>query len=252
MKIISWNVNGLRSILTKNFDQFLIDSNADIVCLQETKVYEAVTPAIPHYKNTYFNHSELKKGYSGTGTFCNEAPMSVRLIDLDAKHPEGRILLSDHTGFVLVNVYVPNAKADLSRLAYRSKIWDTAFSDFLKDVKKDKPVIVCGDLNVAHQPIDLANPEANHYSPGFTDEERAGFDRYLDIGLVDVFRKFHDNEPNHYSWWSYRSGARARNIGWRIDYFLASEELLPKISSCRILKDVGGSDHAPLELIMDA
>ena len=251
MKIISWNVNGLRSIMSKDFDKFLLLERPDIICLQETKVYASVCPDIEFYDHAYFNHSEVKKGYSGTGTFCRIKPSNVRLIDLDKNHSEGRILVSDHDDFLLVNVYVPNAKADLSRLGYRANIWDAAFKDFLKDLKQVKPVIVCGDLNVAHQPIDLANPEANHFSPGFTDEERAGFEGYLELGFVDVFRRFHENQPNHYSWWSYRAGARARNVGWRIDYFLATETLLPKISSCKILKNVYGSDHAPLELIIN-
>lgn len=250
IRILTWNVNGLRSALKKNFISFLAKENPDVLCLQETKTYAAVCPDIDHYKVKYFHHSEQKKGYSGTAFFSHWEPKSLQCIDVDAQHPEGRILLSEFSSFYLVNVYVPNAQPELRRLAYRSQVWDVALKNFLTQLKAQKPLIVCGDFNVAHQTIDLARPEANHFSPGFTDEERRGFSAYLEIGLVDVFRHLHPNESGHYTWWSYRARAREKNVGWRIDYFLVSEEILPCVKDCKILNKIEGSDHAPVELVL--
>ena len=250
VKIISWNVNGLRSVLAKNFYAFVDEHRPDILCLQETKAYAAVCPKISGFENVYFNHCEIKKGYSGTAIFARVKPIDVRCLDVDSQHPEGRIIIAEFASFFLINTYVPNSQSELQRLAYRTKIWDKAFRTLLIKLEKSKPVLWCGDLNVAHMSIDLAHPESNHFSAGFTDEERNSFSEHLDAGFVDVFRKFYPDVRQQYSWWSYRMHAREKNVGWRIDYFLASQKLLPYISSCRILTHVMGSDHAPVELTL--
>lgn len=249
-KIISWNVNGLRSILGKNFNQFVEEHQPDILCLQETKVYGNVCPEISGFTHKYFNHCEVKKGYSGTAILMNKEPIQVRLLDVDPKHPEGRIIVAEFETFYLVNTYVPNAQSELQRLPYRVGIWDANFRKLLVDLQTKKPILWCGDLNVAHCPIDLENPETHHFHAGFTDQERQSFTQTLDCGLVDIFRDLHPDLPKQYSWWSYRARARERNVGWRIDYFVASKSLMPRVDSCEILADVMGSDHAPVQLIM--
>ena len=252
VKIVTWNVNGLRSILRKNFYAFTAQQKPNILCLQETRVDADTCPKIEGFKYIYFNHSTAKKGYAGTAIFSDIEPLSVRCLDADAEHPEGRILVAEFKKFFLVNTYVPNSQGDLQRLPYRIKVWDATVRSLVKKLQTTKPVLWCGDLNVAHQPIDLSYPDVNHFSAGFTDEERQSFAEHLDAGLVDVFRYFYPQTPNQYTWWSYRMRARERNIGWRIDYFLASKQLLPSIKGCRILSDILGSDHAPVQVEMKA
>lgn len=247
MKLISWNVNGVRSMLKKGFLDFLSQENPDIICLQETKArQEDVQLELEGY-HQYWNAAE-KKGYSGTCVFTKEKPLSAQNgIGMDPHDNEGRTITLEYLGFYMVNVYVPNSKRDLSRLEYRQKQWDVDFLDYLKRLELKKPVIVCGDLNVAHTEIDLTYPKANVNNHGFTKEERAGFNNMLESGFIDTFREFH-KEPGHYTWWSPFSHARERNIGWRIDYFLISSSLRLKLVSASILKDVMGSDHCPVTI----
>ena len=251
VRIISWNVNGLRAILDKNFNAFLAAYQPDVLCLQETKVYAEVCPQMVGFKEFYFNHCETRKGYSGTAILSQISPISVRCLDVDIEHPEGRIIIAEYASFYLINTYVPNAKSDLQRLPYRVQIWDKAIRNLLLKLEKMKPVLWCGDLNVAHQPIDLEHPEANHFSAGFTDEERNSFSEHLKAGFVDVFRHFYPDKAKQYTWWSYRMRAREKNVGWRIDYFVASPKLVPHITSCKILSTVMGSDHAPIALELE-
>lgn len=247
MKIISWNVNGIRSVLKKGFLEFLSTHNPDILCLQETKATSSdVDLDLPQY-HQYWNSAQ-KKGYSGTCIFTKEKPLSVvNGILLDIHDLEGRTITLEYPTFYLVNVYVPNSKRDLSRLEYRSTQWDVDFLKYLKALEKKKPVIFCGDLNVAHTEIDLSYPKGNEKNHGFTPEERAGFDRIVEAGFIDTFREF-EKGPGHFTWWSPFSNCRQRNVGWRIDYFLISPALRPKLKSSSILKDVMGSDHCPVEL----
>jgi len=245
VKLISWNVNGLRAVLKKNFLEFLDAEKPDVLCLQETKctpdVVEQLWPA--HY-TTYWNSAE-KKGYSGTAIFTRTRPLNViPHIDIVEHDKEGRVLAAEYKDFFLVNVYVPNSKRDLSRLTYRQK-WDRDFLAYLKKLEKIKPVIFCGDLNVAHSEIDLANPKANVHNHGFTPEERAGFSALVQAGFIDTFREF-EKGGGHYTWWSPMSGARSRNIGWRIDYFLISKSLRPRLKSAFIHSKILGSDHCPI------
>lgn len=251
VQLITWNVNGLRAILTKNFYDFVKTYQPDVLCLQETKLYDTVCPKIDGFKYTYFNHCEIKRGYSGTAIFSQIEPINVRCMDVDEQSPEGRIIIAEFKAFYLINTYVPNSQSDLRRLSYRVQVWDKAIRTLLLKLEKIKPILWCGDLNVAHCPIDLSNPDANHFNAGFTDEERQSFTEHLDAGFTDVFRIFHPNQLQQYSWWSYRMRARERNIGWRIDYFIASPQLLPHISACNILPQVLGSDHAPVQLLLD-
>ena len=245
MKLISWNVNGLRSVLRKNFLDFLQSESPDILCLQETKASpDDVEQLWPSTYTTYWNSAQ-KKGYSGTVIFTKKRPITVSNgIKLAHHDNEGRVLTADYPDFFLVDVYVPNSKRDLSRLGYRQE-WDRDFLKYLKKLERKKPVIFCGDLNVAHTEIDLANPKTNTGNHGFTPEERAGFDAIVKAGFVDTFRVF---EPagGHYTWWSPMSGARARNVGWRIDYFLISASLRPRLKRAFIRSDVPGSDHCPV------
>lgn len=252
MRLICWNVNGIRSVLRKGTFQEVLDLDPDILCLQETK---ACTDTIPElelmqFPHRYFHHAD-KKGYSGTAILSKIKPISVKMEfpnDPD-KHPqEGRVMTATFAKFFLVNVYVPNSKHGLTRLPYRDKYWDPEFREYLTMLAQKKPVIVCGDLNVAHTELDIANPKANRNNAGFTDQERANFTQLLDAGFIDTFRYSHPNEPDHYSWWSYRTNARERNIGWRIDYFLVSDKLKPKLKSATIYTDITGSDHAPIGL----
>jgi len=249
MKLISWNVNGIRAALKKGFSEFLTEQNPDIICLQETKARPeqvAELDAIDYFR--YWNSAE-KKGYSGTAIFSKEEPLSVtRGIEIEEHDQEGRVITAEFETFYLVTVYVPNSKRGLLRLDYRQK-WDQDFCNYLVDLKSKKPVIFCGDLNVAHKEIDLARPKPNKKNAGFTIQERSGFDRFISNGFIDTFRHF-NVRPHHYTWWSYMHGARAKNLGWRIDYFCVSEDLIEKVSSSRILADVRGSDHCPVLLVL--
>lgn len=246
MKLISWNVNGLRAVMRKNFAQFLAAEAPDILALQETKCTEAdVVPDWPGY-TAYWNSAE-KKGYAGTAILSRHAPISVSTgLGISEHDREGRVVTAEFDGFYLVCVYVPNSQRELARLPYRQQ-WDRDFLKYLKSLEARKPVLCCGDLNVAHQERDLARPKDNTRNHGFTSEERAGFSAMMDAGFVDTFRAF-ETEGGHYTWWSPMNKARERNIGWRIDYFLASGCLLPRIAKAWILKDVEGSDHCPVAL----
>lgn len=247
VKLISWNVNGLRAVLKKNFLEFLATVQPDILCLQETKCHpDQVEQLWPASYTTFWNSAE-KKGYSGTAIFTKSRPLKVTPHLGIAEHDrEGRVLTAEFADFFLVNVYTPNSKRELSRLPYRQQ-WDKDFLAHLKKLEKKKPVIWCGDLNVAHTEIDLANPKANVRNHGFTPEERAGFDAFVAAGFVDTFREF-EKGGGHYTWWSPMSGARGRNIGWRLDYFLISAALRPRLKSASILPHVTGSDHCPVTI----
>ena len=229
MKIISWNVNGIRAVLKKGFLDFINDFNPDIICIQETKAHpEQVDLDLDNYKYKYWN-SATKKGYSGTAIFSKIKPISVQNdMNIEKHDDEGRVICMELKNYFLVTVYTPNSKRDLSRLEYRSKEWDRDFLIYLKELEKIKPIIFCGDLNVAHKEIDLKNPKTNKRNAGFTDEERLGFDNYINSGFLDTFRMY-NKEPNHYTWWSYMFNSRAKNVGWRIDYFCISEILKKKI-----------------------
>jgi exodeoxyribonuclease-3 len=249
MKIISWNVNGIRAIAKKDFFKDLEKMNPDILCLQETKAQDDQVAEVLNSVNEYFSFSNSaeKKGYSGTTVLSKTKPISVlRGIGIDEHDNEGRVLGLEFDDFFLVNVYVPNSGNELKRLGYRQN-WDKAFYDFLKSLEENKPVIVCGDFNVAHTEIDLARPKPNYNkSAGYMQEEIDGMDRFLSGGFKDTFRLFNPGLKEAYSWWSYRAGARERNIGWRIDYFLVSDSMVPSIKSADILSDVRGSDHCPV------
>jgi exodeoxyribonuclease-3 len=246
MKIISWNVNGIRAVLKKNFMEFMNEHNPDIICLQETKASEEqVDLKLENYPYKYWN-SAVKKGYSGTAIFSKYAPVSVENdLKIEKHDMEGRVITFELNNYYLITVYTPNSKRDLSRLNYRNKEWDVDFLNYLKKLEKKKPVVFCGDLNVAHNEIDLKNPKTNKKNAGFTLEEREGFNNLVDSGFVDTFRMF-NSEEGHYTWWSYMFNARARNIGWRIDYFCASNIIKNKITKSIILPEVLGSDHAPI------
>ncbi len=261
MKIISWNVNGIRAVHKKNlFVPFVKKYKPDIICLQETKAEQHQSEVdLPDYEE-YWN-SATRKGYSGTAIFTKTKPISI-LLDIpkdiakkfkltadeygDA-NAEGRVIAAEFKDFYIVTVYTPNAKDDLSRVPLRHKVWDRAFLAYMQMLEKKKPVIFCGDLNVAHTPDDLARPKENVGKKGFTDEEREGFQNFVDAGFVDTFRMFTKGN-GHYTWWSHFAGARARNVGWRIDYFLVSSKLKSKVKSAKILPDVMGSDHCPILL----
>ena len=247
MKFISWNVNGIRAVLKKGFMDFLEQENPDIICLQETKAHkEQVDINLEGYPFDYWN-SAIKKGYSGTAIFSKKKPLNVIYdMDIEVHDQEGRVITLEFEDYYLVTVYTPNSKRELLRLEYRQE-WDKDFLNFLKELEKKKPVIFCGDLNVAHKEIDLKNPKTNRRNPGFTDEERASFDNIVDSGFTDTFREF-NSEGGHYTWWSYMFQARKKDIGWRIDYFCVSENLKSKLKDAYILKDVLGSDHAPIAL----
>ena len=244
MKLISWNVNGLRAIMGKNFMEFFNEADADIFCLQETKLQEGqIDMNLPGY-HQYWNYAE-KKGYSGTAIFTKKEPKNVTYgIGIDEHDREGRVGFDD---FFMVDVYTPNSQNELARLDYRMT-WEDAFREYLLKLKESKPVIVTGDMNVAHKEIDLKNPKTNRRNAGFTDEERGKMTELLDSGFIDTFRDFYPDATEIYSWWSYRFKARERNSGWRIDYFLVSEELKERLSDAKIHTEVAGSDHCPVEL----
>ena len=245
MKFISWNVNGIRAVLKKGFMDFLQEQNPDIICLQETKAHkEQVDISLDNYPFDYWN-SAVKKGYSGTAIFSKKEPLNIIYgIGIEEHDQEGRVITAEFEDYYLVTVYTPNSKRELLRLEYRQQ-WDIDFLKFVKELEKKKPVIFCGDLNVAHKEIDLKNPKTNRRNPGFTDEERASFDNIESAGFIDTFREF-NVEGGHYTWWSYMFQARTKDIGWRIDYFCISESLKSKLKDSYILKDVMGSDHAPI------
>lgn len=245
MKLISWNVNGLRAVLKKNFLDFIAAEKPDVLCLQETKCTpEDVEQLWPAKYTTYWNSAE-RKGYSGTAIFTRKRPLNITPHISVLEHDrEGRVLTAEYDEFFLVNVYVPNSKRDLSRLPYR-QTWDRDFLRFLKQLEKKKPAVFCGDLNVAHTEIDLANPKANVKNHGFTPEERAGFSALVKAGFVDTFREF-EKGGGHYTWWSQMGSARARNVGWRLDYFLLSQSLRPKLKRAFIRPNILGSDHCPV------
>lgn len=251
MKIISWNVNGIRAVAKKNFFEDLEKLDPDILCLQETKAQDdqvAETLKQVHNYHIYSSSAE-KKGYSGTTILSKAEALNVsKGIGIEEHDNEGRVVCIEYPAFYLVNVYVPNSGNDLKRLDYRQE-WDKAFFDYLKGLEEKKPVIACGDFNVAHKEIDLARPKANYNkSAGFTQAEIDGMDRYTRGGLVDSFRYFYPDKKDIYSWWSYRAGARAKNVGWRIDYFLVSESFMPKVKDASILNEVMGSDHCPVAI----
>lgn len=245
MKLISWNVNGLRAVLRKNFLDYLDAEGPDVLCLQEVKCgLNDVEQLWPAAYTTYWNAAQ-KKGYAGTAIFTRTRPLNVAAGISIARHDgEGRVLTAEFADFFLVNVYVPNSKRELTRLAYRQQ-WDRDFLRYLKKLESRKPVIFCGDLNVAHTELDLANAKANVKNHGFTPEERAGFSALVKAGFLDAFREF-EKGGGHYTWWSLVAGVRARNIGWRIDYFLLSAALRPRLKRAFIRADVSGSDHCPV------
>ena len=249
MKLISWNVNGLRACMGKGFMDFFLASEADCLCLQETKLQAGqIDLALPGYRQ-YWNYAE-KKGYSGTAIFTKAEPLSVRYgMGIPRHDTEGRIITLEFEDFCLVTVYVPNSQDGLKRLDYRMD-WEDCFRDYVAALDKIKPVVICGDMNVAHEEIDLKNPDTNHQSAGFSDEEREKMTRLLSAGFTDTFRSLYPNLAGAYSWWSYRTAARTRNAGWRIDYFLVSDRLREQIEGAAILADVMGSDHCPVQLTL--
>ena len=249
MKLISWNVNGLRAVVGKGFADFFHEANADIFCLQETKMQEEQVD--DHIKSIFegyhmYWNSAIKKGYSGTAVFTKNKPISVTYgIGIEEHDQEGRVITAEFENFYLVNCYTPNSKRELARLDYRM-IWENEFRNYLLKLDKTKPVILCGDLNVAHQEIDLKNPKTNHRNAGFTDEERGKMTELLEAGFTDSFRYLYPNKEDCYSWWSYMFHAREKNVGWRIDYFIVSKKLEEKIVESTIFADVLGSDHCPV------
>ena len=249
MRFISWNVNGLRAVVKKGFEDIFWSLDADFVCLQETKLQEGqISLDLPGYES-YWCYAE-KKGYSGTAIFTRHTPMSVSYnLGVPGHDSEGRVITLEYADFYLVCVYTPNSQDGLRRLDYRMS-WEDDFREYLCKLDKQKPVIVCGDMNVAHEEIDLKNPATNHLNPGFSDEEREKFTELLDAGFIDTFRSLYPDRADAYSWWSYRAAARQRNVGWRIDYFVVSERLRGNIKDAYILAEIMGSDHCPVGLDM--
>ena len=249
-KFISWNVNGLRSVMSKGFDEIFKALDCDAFALQEIKLQEGQIDYSPEGYYCYWNYAE-KKGYSGTAIFTKQEPLTVAygINQPDFDH-EGRVITLEYDNYYLITIYTPNAKEDLSRLEYRQE-WEDLFLEYLKKLEENKPVIFCGDLNVAHKEIDLKNPKTNRGHAGFTDEEREKFSCLLDNGFIDTFRYFYPDKPDEYSWWSYRFHAREKNAGWRIDYFMTSGCLADKLISAKIHQEIFGSDHCPVELIID-
>ena len=250
MKLISWNVNGLRAAVTKGFMESFNELDADIFCLQETKLQpDQISLELPGYEQ-YWN-SAVKKGYSGTAVFTRIKPLSVTNgIGIEEHDQEGRVITAEYDNFYLVCCYTPNSQRELARLEYRMA-WEDAFRNYLLELDKKKPVILCGDLNVAHQEIDLKNPKTNRKNAGFCDEERAKMTELLESGFTDTFRHLYPDAIEQYSWWSYMGKARERNTGWRIDYFITSKRLDDKIQEAKIHQQIFGSDHCPVELVID-
>lgn len=255
MKYVSFNVNGVRACVKKSLIEDIRALNADVVCLQETKATPEQTREALAELSEYTIEAlgAVKKGYSGTAILSKQKPLSVRYgIGVEKHDQEGRVITAEYHDHYLVNVYVPNSSSDLKRLPYRSQEWDVDFCAYLKSLDDDKPVMICGDFNVAHREIDLKNPKANYdKSPGFTQAEIDGFERFLQSGFRDSFRELHP-EQIKYSWWSYRAGARERNVGWRIDYFLVSSRIIDRITAAEIHNDIFGSDHCPVSLSLSS
>ena len=250
MKLVSWNVNGFRAILKNGFHDFVLSANPDIICLQETKVHPDQISINLNGYHQFWNAAE-RRGYSGTAIFSKAEPQALTYgLGISHHDKEGRLITAEFMDYFLVNVYTPNSKRGLLRLDYRTQQWDPDFFTYIKMLEKNKPVVVCGDLNVAHKEIDLANPRQNRRNAGFTYEERASMDRVIEAGFIDTFREF-EKGPGHYSWWSYIGRAREKNVGWRIDYFLISPELRPRLQNAFILPEVTGSDHCPVGIILD-
>lgn len=247
MKLISWNVNGLRACVQKGFLDFFHEADADIFCVQETKLQEGQIQLDLEGYEQYWNYAE-KKGYSGTSVFTKQTPLSVRYgIGIEEHDHEGRVITLEYEDFFFVTVYTPNSQSELARLDYRMK-WEDDFLAYIKSLEETKPVIYAGDLNVAHQEIDLKNPKTNRKNAGFTDEERGKFSNVLANGMIDTYRYFYPEQTGIYSWWSYRFKAREKNAGWRIDYFVVSESLKDRLQDAKIHTEVFGSDHCPVEL----
>lgn len=249
-KLISWNVNGLRAAVTKGFLDYFRDADADIFCIQESKLQEGqIELDLPGYYD-YWNYAE-KKGYSGVAIFTKEKPLHVTTgIGVDEHDTEGRVITAEYSDYYLITVYTPNSQRELTRLSYRMT-WEDAFLAYIKELDAKKPVIFCGDLNVAHKEIDLKNPKTNRKNAGFTDDEREKMTKLLASGFTDSFRFKYPDAVDAYSWWSYMGGARAKNVGWRIDYFIVSDQLQEKIVDAKIHADILGSDHCPVEVVMD-
>ena len=250
MKLVSWNVNGLRACVQKNFMEDFKKLDADVFCLQETKLQEGqIDLDLPGYEQ-YWNYAE-KKGYSGTAIFTKLEPLNVTYgIGIEDHDKEGRVITLEYDDFYMVDAYIPNSQDGLKRLEYRMK-WEDDFRSYLLSLKEKKSVVYCGDLNVAHKEIDLKNPKTNRMNAGFTDEERGKMTELLSSGFIDTFRLLHPNEKDIYSWWSYRFKAREKNTGWRIDYFIVSDDLKEKVKEANIHTDVFGSDHCPVSLVLD-
>ena len=250
MKFISWNVNGIRACMGKGFMDFFNEAGADIFCLQETKLQEGqISLDLPGYRQ-YWSYAE-KKGYSGTAVFTKEEPLDVTYgLGIEEHDKEGRLICLEFENYYFITVYVPNSQNELARLDYRMR-WEDDFLSYIKKLDEKKPVIYCGDLNVAHKEIDLKNPKTNHKNAGFTDEERAKISTVLESGFTDTFRYFYPDKEQIYSWWSYRFKAREKNAGWRIDYFITSDRLREKLVDAKIHTEVFGSDHCPVELDID-
>ncbi|MGO0715620.1 exodeoxyribonuclease III [Bacillus subtilis] len=251
MKLISWNVNGLRAVMRKmDFLSYLKEEDADIICLQETKIQDGQVDLQPEGYHVYWNYA-VKKGYSGTAVFSKQEPLQVIYgIGVEEHDQEGRVITLEFENVFVMTVYTPNSRRGLERIDYRMQ-WEEALLSYILELDQKKPVILCGDLNVAHQEIDLKNPKANRNNAGFSDQEREAFTRFLKAGFVDSFRHVYPDLEGAYSWWSYRAGARDRNTGWRIDYFVVSESLKEQIEDASISADVMGSDHCPVELIIN-
>ena len=250
MKLVSWNVNGLRACLKKDFLLSMGALNPDVICLQETKMEQGQAEVdLPDYEE-FWNSAE-KKGYSGTAIFTKAKPISVRYgMDYPEHDREGRMITLEFDDFFLVNVYTPNSQNELARIDYRMT-WEVAFREYVTELDKTKPVVICGDLNVAHEEIDLKNPKTNRNNAGFSDQEREKMTQLLAAGFTDTFRALHPDLAGAYSWWSYRANARANNAGWRIDYFLVSNRLFPKVTAARIYPEIFGSDHCPVEVVLE-
>lgn len=248
-KLISWNVNGLRACVQKGFTEYFQEVDADIFCIQESKLQEGQIDFAPEGYHAYWNYAE-KKGYSGTAIFTKEEPLSVAYgIGIEEHDHEGRVITLEFDNFYMVTVYTPNSQNELARLPYRMK-WEDDFLGYLKNLEKTKPVIFCGDLNVAHKEIDLKNPKTNRKNAGFTDEEREKFTNIINAGFIDTYRYFYPDQEGVYSWWSYRFKAREKNAGWRIDYFLVSKRLMEDVKGAAIHTEIYGSDHCPVELTL--
>lgn len=250
IKLISWNVNGLRACLNKDFEKSFAELDADVFCLQEIKLKEGQTDYASDGYYCFWNYAQ-KPGYSGTAMFTKQKPINVTYgIGMEKHDSEGRVITAEFDEFYLITCYTPNSQNELARLDYRME-WEDDFRDYLIGLDKNKPIVLCGDLNVAHNEIDLKNPKTNRKNAGFTDEEREKMTRLLDSGFVDTFRFLHPDTEGEYSWWSYRFKAREKNAGWRIDYFIVSERLKEAVSKAEIHQEIFGSDHCPIELVLE-